>query len=1384
VARVFLSHASADDRLAGELRGWLIADGHEVFLDHDLRDGIGLGEEWQQRLYERLRWADAVVCVLTHAYRNSTWCAAEVGIAQAHGSRLLPLLAESGAEHPLLPPGRYQFALLVNDPVAARAALGEALRRVDAAGGLGWPEDRSPFPGLRPFEPDLHRVFFGRHAEVAALADLLRSLVTAADAAMVLVVGPSGCGKSSLVRGGLLPVMAGEPGWETLPAIVPGTDPVAGLTRAVAVGARLLGLDWSAAQVRDRLGHVDGLAAAADELVVAGEGRTRQLLLVVDQFEELLTLTTPAALERFARLLKAALGGPARVVATLRADFVGMLLASAELAELPTRSFMLRPLARSALPAVIEGPARLAGIGVDDGLVSRLVADTDTGEALPLLAFTLAQLADNVGRGDQLSMARYDQLGGVRGALIGQADAAVADALAASGRTREQVIAGLLRLVSVDEQGRPIRSRVYRDELPAPVGAELDAFVARRLLTTDTDRGRVVLGVAHEAFPSAWPPLYAAITAAASALRTRRAVEQAAADWDDDSRPPVQLWERGPLAAAVAGLGARLTTTVEHAPVQLPAGTPQERPRLADLLPGRRRVLVTDKVDLSSRARDFLQQSIRRDRRRRGRAVTVLSVLLILAVTAAGFALAQQGAAQDQKREAQEQQRIATARELIARAAATRDQDPLVALLLGIAAHTIHPDRESEGGLMGTLAASRYAGALSGHHTDLVSSVAFAPDGRTLASGAGGEDGKVILWDVSDRSQPVQLGEPLTGPGGFVNSMAFAPDGRTLATGGGGGTVVLWDVSERHQPNRLAEPLSGSTDAVSAVAFAPDGRTLASSGEDGTVILWGLTDRNHPNRLGEPLTGHTGFVDTLAFAPDGPATLAAAGEDGTVILWDVTDQSRPDRLGEPLITGTAGGTSMAFGPGGRTLVTAGEGGPVSVWDLTDRNQPDPLGKVTGTADEVDLVAFAPGGGTLVTAGLEGPVILWDLTVPDQPDRLGEPLIVDTSGVRSIAFAPDGNTLVTGMIDGTMVLWDVADRDQPVPLAEPLTGHADLVFSVTFTLDGRTVAATGDEGPVILWDVTDRDRPYRLGEPLNVDTDPVNTAAFAPDGRTLATGGLLGMVILWDLADRAHPHRLAEPLTGPGSTVTSIAFAPDGRTLAAGSETVILWDVTDPDQPDRLGEPLTGHTDLISSVAFAPDGRTLATAGFDGTVILWDVADQAHPDRLGEPLTVDTVPVNSVAFAPDGRTLATGSDNGPTILWDVTDRDRPNRLGESLTGHNSGVFSVAFAPDNRTLATAGLNGTVILWDVADRDRPFRLGEPLAGRGSSLYSVAFAPDGRTVATSSDRGPVILWDLAELNQTRDHFIQRACDLTGGGLSRDEWNRYVPGLPYQQTC
>jgi len=362
VARVFISHASEDLALADELHRWLVDDGHQVFLDQDLRDGIAVGEEWEQRLHERLRWANGVVCVVTSAYLASEWCTAEVSIARSRGNRLLPVRAEPGVTHALLK--SIQHADLTRDRVAARAALAEALRRVDDVGDPGWPGDRSPFPGLRPFDVDRHRVFFGRAGEVDQLAGLLRSTAERAEGAALLVVGPSGCGKSSLVRAGLVPVMAGEPGWWTLPPIVPGADPVAALARGLVMAAREIDLGWTVEHVRHQL-HEAGLTGLVSELLLAAPGGSqRRLLVVVDQFEELLTQAAPAERARFVELLRPALTGPVQLVGTLRPEFLDQLLGDSELAALPTHTYVLRPLRREALRAVIEEPVRLAGIGL------------------------------------------------------------------------------------------------------------------------------------------------------------------------------------------------------------------------------------------------------------------------------------------------------------------------------------------------------------------------------------------------------------------------------------------------------------------------------------------------------------------------------------------------------------------------------------------------------------------------------------------------------------------------------------------------------------------------------------------------------------------------------------------------------------------------------------------------------------------------------------------------------------------------------------------------------------------------------------------------------------------------------------------------------------
>ena len=307
MARLFISYATPDRAIADEVSGWLRAAGHEPFLDHDLRDGISVGEAWKQRLYRELRKVDAVIGVVTSSFVASNWCSAEVGIADSRGCRLMPLRAEAGVVHPLMQD--LQYVDYLADPQQARDRVLQTVRSLDDVGGT-WREGDNPFPGLSPFTTEFSAVFFGRSAETCEVGNRLRAM--GSTDGMLAIVGSSGCGKSSLLNAGVVPLLDGDPAWLIVPSLVPGSDPVPELARALATTGTRLGLDWSANDVRNRLDTgTDGLRRVADDLLVACPGtHPRRLVVTVDQAEELFTRTTPDTLHRFALLLRDALGVP------------------------------------------------------------------------------------------------------------------------------------------------------------------------------------------------------------------------------------------------------------------------------------------------------------------------------------------------------------------------------------------------------------------------------------------------------------------------------------------------------------------------------------------------------------------------------------------------------------------------------------------------------------------------------------------------------------------------------------------------------------------------------------------------------------------------------------------------------------------------------------------------------------------------------------------------------------------------------------------------------------------------------------------------------------------------------------------------------------------
>jgi RNA polymerase sigma factor (sigma-70 family) len=303
--------------------------------------------------------------------------------------------------------------------------------------------------------------------------------------------------------------------------------------------------------------------------------------------------------------------------------------------------------------------------------------------------------------------------------------------------------------------------------------------------------------------------------------------------------------------------------------------------------------------------------------------------------------------------------------------------------------------------------------------------------------------------------QEPKLRDTLIGHSGAVTSVAFSPDGKTLASASSDHTIKLWDVTSAKEQTTIR-----LTDKVYSVKYTPDGKTLASASAniESTIQLWDVASGKEMATF----KGNTDRAGALAYSPDSKALASAylnprpIGTRPAIKLWDVATGAEQASLhGHKQAV-----VSIVFSPDGRALASGSADSTIRLWDIAAPGLEKAILK--GHKNTVGSLVYSPDGKTLASGSADKAIKLWDVATNTEKANLHG----HTDSVWSVAYTPDGKTLASGSADKTIKLWDVATGRETTTLM----GHSDAVMSVAFSPDGKILASASHDKTITLWDM--------------------------------------------------------------------------------------------------------------------------------------------------------------------------------------------------------------------------------------------------------------------------------------------------------------------------
>jgi len=1178
---------------------------------------------------------------------------------------------------------------------------------------------QNPYRGLLPFEEKHSDLFFGRNALTQKLYEFVTSH------SLTVVLGASGSGKSSLVKAGLISKLRqckdGNP-WLILPPFRPGEYPFQALNNLLAS----VNLPTSATPNE---AASSGLLTPARSLANwFKEHPQANLLLVVDQFEELITLClNDQERQQFLEALAGAIAthpNQLHLILTLRSAFEPQFRNTVLEKNWLAARFIVPAMTREELRQAIEEPASARVMYFDPHeLVEQLIDEVaNMPGALPLLSFALSELYlkylkrqdDAKNRRETIDRAitqtDYEDLGGVTRSLTQRADREY-EALIEQDSAYAQTIRNvMLRMVAVGGELAQRRVPLSELEYPEPENGRIKTVIKHfedaRLLTFGNDsEGQPYQEPAHEALVRGWQKLLEWKKQELTNVLLQRELTPTANQWASSSNNASfqgLLWNndpRLPLAMKLLCGSAYKDTWLNF--LKWMCGDKFWKSQSNDFwLNSNESKFVTDSFDRKyTRRRNIL-------------GITTLVTASLTGLTIIAFIQAQLSGLRE---------RAAVARNMLS----TEPLDGLVQVIQVTGQNLLRwpwsilpPVQES---LHDAIEVTKEKNRLEGHK-DSVNSVAISRDGQLLVGGS--SDTTVSLWDFKGN-----LLERLQHPKNIL-AVAISADGHLIVSGSSDGKIYFW---KKNRGNWKNQSIQGHEGSITSITFNPTGQVIASSGVDGKICLWSLK--------GKLLTlcfKQLGHINSIAFSPDG-RTIVSGGGDGITRLWDLKGNFKILHTDVDVVW------AVAFHKDGKFIATGSEDKTIKLLNLQGKT----VGHSLILPGAVKALAFSPDG-RLLTAGSgdgTGTILTWDL----QGNAIGQALHHE-SGIRSLSYSSDGKTLVSSSQDKTVRLWDT-QGNQVALLYQGAPG--EIINSVAFAPNSKIIAASswnGNAGNLNLFKASDFDKinQYVMRQ------QNIESLIFNTDGTQIVTDGNNGLQ-LWNLQGKLLGY--AQEEMSNRKLHVSASLSSDGTRIAnADIDGIRLWQVQDTLSEQSLDQPINfvtrlpfGEAERESSVrvlTFSPDSQTLLSGdeGKEGRVAFWNLQGQLlasciHPQGVA-----------ALAFSPNGQVVASGGWDRTLRLWNP--QCRPVR---QPLRHSDMVSSLAFSPDGTSIASGTWDGKIYLWDLQGNQvgQPFQhprfyeydrsvptSSKTLSFSTNYINSLAFSPNGKYLVSGSGDGTVRLW------------------------------------------